>query len=402
MNDFTMEERSWVTGMVYRLIAEYYAHWEDAAFARDQLDEVYRETLHEGLAAANRSEFVAVLMRWIGQLHNAHSWCVDQTWGDRNQLGFQLDRLDGEWVVTASAVTAVDIGDVVESIDGVLPDQWMAQAGPYMSAKRTGAREAQWQYFMPFFWNASESVLNVRGRDDRVRSVRYRPIPLHAGRPGRPNHTEGRWLREGRIGYIRIPSFGDPHYEAQALAYVKQFASAPTLIFDIRTNDGGSTPDDLTAAIMDRPYRWWTETAPNIGHLRRRHAQNPHFTILPDGSGACCEGEWQAPSTHAYQGQIIALTGRYAGSAAEDFLMPFKDTGRALLVGESTWGSTGQPVFVRYGTLRVGIGSVRAYMPDRTPFEGIGIAPDVEIAATRDDLYAGRDAVLEAVLEMVL
>jgi len=287
----------------------------------------------------------------------------------------------------------------VEAIEGMSPAQWMMQAAPYLAGKRPEVREAEWQYFVPFLWNTSEAALRVRGRDDRVRSVSYHPIPVQAGRP---DHTTGRWLHARGVAYIQIPSFGAPHYETEALAYVRQFAVAHTIIFDIRRNDGGSTPSALTVATMDRPFRWWTETAPNIGHLRRRHPGNPHFRILPDGSGARCAGVWESPATDTYEGQIIALTGRYAGSAAEDFLMPFKDTRRAVLVGESTWGSTGEPVFVRHGALQVSIGSVRACMPDGTPFEGIGITPDIGATSIREDLYTGRDTVLEAALETLV
>ena len=89
------------------------------------------------------------------------------------------------------------------------------------------------------------------------------------------------------------------------------------------------------------------------------------------------------------------------GSAAEDFLMPFKDTGRGILVGETTWGSTGQPVYLNYQDLQVGIGAIRAYMPDGTPFEGVGIQPDIPISRSRDDLYLGRDPVLEKALQLL-
>jgi len=401
MNDFTGEDRAWIVGMVYQRIAEYFAHWEDAAYGREQLDEVYRETLHEALAAENRREFVTVLMRWIGMLRNGHTRCLDLDW-QGTSLGFRLERLDEGWVVTSSAVDAVAVGDIVAAIDGLSPAQWMMQASPYLTGKRPGVREAEWQHFVPFWWDASEAVLRVRGRDDRVRTVSYRPVPFRVGRSDRPAHTTGRWLREGEVAYIRIPSFGEPHYETEALAYVRQFTTARAIIVDVRHNDGGTTPSALTAALMDRPYRWWTETAPNIGHLRRRHPGNPQFRILPDGSGARCDGAWEPPAAGAYRGQIVALADRYAGSAAEDFLMPFKDTKRAVLVGEATWGSTGQPVFVRHGSLQVSIGSVRAILPDDTPFEGVGIAPDVAIASSREALCSGRDAVLEGALNTVL
>lgn len=79
---------------------------------------------------------------------------------------------------------------------------------------------------------------------------------------------------------------------------------------DFRHNKGGSTATALTAATMDRPYRWWTE-ASNIAHLPRRDSDNPQFSILPHGIAARCERAWEMPAAGAYRGQIIALTDRY-------------------------------------------------------------------------------------------
>ena len=47
-----------------------------------------------------------------------------------------------------------------------------------------------------------------------------------------------------------------------ALELVREFQQAPALIIDVRGNAGGSTPSDLTASLMDRPYRFWTESTP--------------------------------------------------------------------------------------------------------------------------------------------
>ena len=41
------------------------------------------------------------------------------------------------------------------------------------------------------------------------------------------------------------------------------------------------------------------------------------------------------------------------------------------------------------------IGAVRYRFPDGTPFEGVGIAPDVVVERRISDLVAGRDAILE-------
>ncbi|MCK4385609.1 MAG: peptidase S41, partial [candidate division Zixibacteria bacterium] len=81
---------------------------------------------------------------------------------------------------------------------------------------------------------------------------------------------------------------------------------------------------------------------------------------------------------------------------AEDFVVPFKDNGRAIIIGEPTGGSTGQPYMYNFGNgIRIGIGTKRAYMPDGSKFEGVGVEPDIEVKLIREDLYKDKDRVLE-------
>ena len=77
--------------------------------------------------------------------------------------------------------------------------------------------------------------------------------------------------------------------------------------------------------------------------------------------------------------------------------MPFKDNGRAVLVGETTAGSTGQPYVLDLGhDMIVLIGAKREMFPDGSRFEGIGIKPDVVVSPSLDDIRQERDVVLEA------
>ena len=83
--------------------------------------------------------------------------------------------------------------------------------------------------------------------------------------------------------------------------------------------------------------------------------------------------------------------------------MPFKDNGRAVVVGETTGGSTGQPYFLDLDDgMAAVIGAKRAAFPDGSRFEGVGIRPDVEVAPTVDGLRAGRDVVLEAARQRLI
>src|SRR5262249_2605768 len=104
----------------------------------------------------------------------------------------------------------------------------------------------------------------------------------------------------------------------------------------------------------------------------------------------------QTPQAGAYTGRVVVLIDRFCLSACEDFVMPFKATGRGTLVGETTYGSSGNPYRADLGNgMRLSVGAVRYRFPDGSPFEGIGIAPDVVVERRIADVAAGRDAALE-------
>ena len=103
-----------------------------------------------------------------------------------------------------------------------------------------------------------------------------------------------------------------------------------------------------------------------------------------------------------YQGPLVVLIGPSTYSSAEDFLVPLSHSGRAVLVGGKTAGSTGNPIYVdlpRGGKFRVV--SKRDVFPDGTEFVGYGIVPNVAVEPTQLDLFEGRDPVLEAGIKVI-
>jgi carboxyl-terminal processing protease len=81
--------------------------------------------------------------------------------------------------------------------------------------------------------------------------------------------------------------------------------------------------------------------------------------------------------------------------------MPFKDTGRAVIIGEMTQGSSGNPYRADLGNgMSMAVGAVRYRFPDGTDFEGVGIAPDVTVERTLLGIINNRDAVLERAEEL--
>jgi carboxyl-terminal processing protease len=216
--------------------------------------------------------------------------------------------------------------------------------------------------------------------------------------------TEGRWLVPGALAYVRLPSFSTPDHEKRAIELVREYKHAAALIIDVRGNGGGSTPDDLYKALMDRPYRWWTESTPaSLPYFRERAAKGTWEYQPFTRSEFLWRSSTSDPAADAYQGRLAVLADAGCLSACEDFVMPFKDNGRGLIVGETTGGSTGQPYVLDFGDgMQAIVGSKREMFPDGAPFEGVGIRPDVVVAPSVEDLRAGRDAVLEMARQRLL
>lgn len=85
----------------------------------------------------------------------------------------------------------------------------------------------------------------------------------------------------------------------------------------------------------------------------------------------------ETANRRSIQGPLTILIDRRTFSAAEDFVMPFKDTKRAEIVGETTGGSSGQPCLRDLGDgMRLWVSTKRQMFPNGAPFEGLGIEPD--------------------------
>ena len=81
--------------------------------------------------------------------------------------------------------------------------------------------------------------------------------------------------------------------------------------------------------------------------------------------------------------------------------MPFKDNGRATIIGETTEGSSGQPFFFNFGNgMTLLVGAARYTFPDGSPFESVGIKPTISVELHIADVRDGIDPVLNKAKEV--
>jgi carboxyl-terminal processing protease len=209
--------------------------------------------------------------------------------------------------------------------------------------------------------------------------------------------TEGRWLVEKSVAYIKVPTFHGIQTQAKALEYLAQFHDAKAVILDVRGNPGTGLPAALQRALMGRPYQTWTESSNEHGGgiLRNYAAGYPGHTTVTWTDTVITPGE------KAFNGRLILLTDRVCSCACEDFVMPFKYSKRATLVGEATAGSFSLTRHMDFENgMMLNIAAVHHTFPDGSQFEGVGITPDVRIEVTPADLRNGLDPVLKKAMEI--
>ncbi len=395
------QDRIFMLAKAYQLISIFFAHWQDADITPKELDDRFREFLPRVSSASSRLGLAKAMSEFISPLNNSHTMYMDRELLENTpDLGFRARLLDGEWVVTSSSVQDLRPGDAILTVQGRSLDEWYADLRRYVCARQERSRR-----HLVMMWLAltlEDQPLEVRWLDKSQveRSANLSRPPSQVA-SSVSTQTEGKWLSDD-IYYLRIPSFGQPRFEQRALELVELHAHASHMIIDVRGNTGGSTPLGLIRKLMHVPWRPSRYSTPaHVGLLEYLALHSTDYEDFED-----LQLLWRPknvqPEPGAYQGNLLILVDHLTGSAAEDFVIPFKDNGRALIIGEPTWGSTGQPYMQDFGDgITLFIGTKRDYMPDGSQIEGRGVEPDVRVEPTRQGLYLDRDLVLDRAVEIL-
>ena len=388
-----------IAAKAYWVIRTYFAH---AAGLPDDYDfeREYRTRLAEALASPDRRGFSLAMMKLFASLANGYTGFTDQALFDRAlDAPYRIRRVEGRWTVLRSALPSLPPGSVVTTIDGEPADRWLAPRRAYFG--KSNATEIDRALFgWTFLFPPSFTLGLASGATVAIDLTAKHPALLPAA-PAQ-DHVEVTRRPDGLV-VIRIPSFGSPRFEADAVAAVRKAASeqAPAILFDLRGNDGGSTPTDLLAAIMTTPYRGTIVETPQIVAENDAHAsydgQTSEFptTMLRYGP------DRSLPLPGAFTGRIAVLADGGCASACEDFVIRFVDGKRGPFYGEPTFGSTGQPYFVKFPDLGMSfrVSTKREFLPDGRPFEGVGVRPDQALPLTIADVVDPRDIQLDEAID---
>lgn len=217
------------------------------------------------------------------------------------------------------------------------------------------------------------------------RGTATEPFPIEITRDViQQEEVVSRDLADGTVGYVKLNGFSDRGAdEVQAALQAHVEAGRTKLILDLRGNPGGyvTAARDVASQFISSGAIFYEE----------------------DGAGT-------REATEAVTGgaatdpaiRVVCLVDRGSASASEIVAGALQDTGRATIVGETTFGKgtvqQWQELTGEGGAFRLTI--ARWLTPDQRWIHDVGIVPDLEVSVP-EDLGPGEDPILDAGLEVL-
>jgi len=195
--------------------------------------------------------------------------------------------------------------------------------------------------------------------------------------------VEGKML-EDNIAYVKVSTFGDQTDEELTAALKDLMKQKPAgLVLDLRNNGGGSLDTAINVASQF------------IGDGVILYEE------YGDGTRQTHEAEQGGLATDI---PLVVLVNEFSASASEVVAGAIQDTGRAELVGTTTYGkgSVQQwiPLSGDEGAVRVTI--ARWLTPNGRLIHEVGLEPDEEVNMTEEDAKANLDPQLDAAIKLLI
>lgn len=168
-------------------------------------------------------------------------------------------------------------------------------------------------------------------------------------------------MLDGNVGYLRILQFTS-HAPERVLEVLRQIQSRNprALIIDLRSNPGG-----LLSAVVDIAS-YFIPNGLIVSTRSRNPRENQEFTARSD---------YVFPSYIP----LVVLIDKGSASASEILAGALKDTNRAYLVGETTYGKGSIQQVIPFFRTGIRLTTARYYTPSGLSIDRTGIAPHLEL-----------------------
>ena len=361
-------------------------------------DALYMQYLPKVRKTKSTIEYYRVLQELCARLRDGHT-CVYLPQGYYNSPAVRTRLVENIVLITdvyddSLAKDGIIPGLEITHIDGIPVCRYADQrVRPYQSASTVQGLDVA-TYTFQLLNGLKDRQVRVTLRDEKGHTFE-RNLPRNNVR--KPLSTVEFKMLDGNIAYLALNQMEVDSVSVKFTELYPYIEKADALVIDVSRNPGGNSAAgwDVLGYLTDKPFR--VHRVRTLKYEAYSHANGgiPTWVDLnPNGERMSKEG------IRVFTKPVVVLTSSFTGSAAEDFCVAFAAMKRGKIIGEPTFGSTGQPLcFPLPGGGSARVCTCRTTFPDGTEFMKTGIQPDIVVHSTVSDIRAGRSTVLQAALD---
>jgi C-terminal processing protease CtpA/Prc len=362
----------------------------------DDWDAALRGALRDLRAIRSPLDYELALRKMYAHIHDSHGFVE----GPASQAAFSgapafiAREVEGSLTIVRvdPAVAAHDgfrVGDVIDRIDGVTPEELQVKWGPYVAASTPQSARAQLELGNgPGFFSGplgTTMTLTVHGADGKPRTVRTRRRPVESALLYRTRPTID--VLPGNVGYLDLARLT----VAGAEPALQRLAGTRALVLDLRGYPR-ETAWVLAPHFTDRAVRAALIRTPVRREPVPADETSRGVTFLEDTRDFY---QIIAPKAPRYAKPIVVVIDVRAVSRSEHTALYLRASANARFVGEASAGANGEVTsFQVPGDVTLGFSGEAILHPDGSPLQRVGILPDVRISPTLAGVRAGEDELL--------
>ena len=224
---------------------------------------------------------------------------------------------------------------------------------------------------------------------------------------------------DDNIAVINLPTFTDDSMPNNFYTHLDKLKDCKGFVIDIRNNGGGhsNNADAFSQAFINGEFQTGKIKHPVHNAAYYAWGKGSDFSAMDLNDtwtkkvyDVCNNNLFEEEIATAYYPNclvtlnqpVIILENAATGSSSENLLINFDNIGRATIVGVPSYGTTGNPLFIKLpGGGMARICTRRYTYPNDKEFINIGIEPHIYADLTLDDLLNGRDSILNKGLSVL-
>jgi carboxyl-terminal processing protease len=187
----------------------------------------------------------------------------------------------------------------------------------------------------------------------------------------------------GNVGYVAVTNMSDPKLVKEVRIAVDGMKDRDGLILDLRGNPGGAEEEVQAITSMLVPHGVPTGVVVSPAGKEIEKSQGTEPPVLPDTP-------------------VVVLVDRNTGSSAEALAGSLKESKRAIIVGEHTYGKAGiqLPRLLPDGTILLVAGGENATLSGKS-YSAVGVKPDVSLESAMPAADPNGDQALQKAKEIL-